>query len=291
MIRVEVRKKISLATGEARLEASFALAAGSFTTLYGPSGAGKTTLLKIMAGLVQPDEGVVSVGEETWLDTRRKLSVPPQRRGVGLVFQNYALFPNLTVRGNVAFGLAGKKDAGRVAEMLQMTGLTGLANRLPATLSGGQQQRVALARTLVLQPKLLLLDEPFAALDAGTKSTLREELLGFHRQFGLTTILVSHDPVEIYQLSDYVLELENGRLVRQGNTRELFGTREQSAKVVLYGRVLSVTRSDVVYIVRVQTEQQIVTGVVSAEEARELAAGDAVRITAKAFNPIVTKIG
>jgi molybdate transport system ATP-binding protein len=290
MIRVDVRKKLSLATGEAYLEAAFALAPGSFVTLHGPSGAGKTTLLKILAGLVQPDAGTVTVGEETWLDTRRKVSVPPQRRAVGLVFQDYALFPNLTVRENVSFGLDDKKHAGRVTELLERTGLTGLANRRPATLSGGQQQRVALARTLVRQPKLLLLDEPFAALDNATKSTLRNELLAFHRQFGLTTILVSHDPVEIYQLPDCVLEMDHGRLVRQGAPRDLSGAGAPNDPVVLHGRVLSVTETGRECLVRVQTDGQgVLAGVVPAAEARGLAVGDAVRLTARLLDLRITK--
>ena len=289
MIRVDVRKKLSLATGEAYLEAAFALEPGSFVALHGPSGAGKTTLLKILAGLVQPEEGLVTVGDQTWRDTRRNVSVPPQRRAVGLVFQDYALFPNLTVRENVAFGLDDKKNSGRVTELLERTGLAGLANRLPATLSGGQQQRVALARTLVRRPKLLLLDEPFAALDAATKTTLRGELLDFHRQLGLTTILVSHDPVEIYQFPDYVLELDHGRLVRQGPPLDPSGTAEQNAHIVLHGRVLSVTQRDNAYLVQVQTDGQVVTSVVPAEEARKLAAGDRVRLTARISNPVITK--
>jgi molybdate transport system ATP-binding protein len=290
MIRVDVRKKLSLATGEAHLEATFALAPGSFVTLHGPSGAGKTTLLKILAGLVQPEAGTVTVGEETWLDTRRKLSVPPQRRAVGLVFQDYALFPNLTVRENVAFGLDDKKHQGRVTELLERTGLMGLASRKPATLSGGQQQRVALARTLVRQPKLLLLDEPFAALDVATKSTLRNELLEFHRQYGLTTILVSHDPVEIYQLPDYQLEMDQGRLVRQGSPRNPSGAGAQNDRIVLHGRVLSVTETGRECLVRVQTDAQgIVTGVVPAEEARGLGVGDAVRLKARLLDLRITR--
>jgi len=289
MIRVDVRKKLSLATGEAYLEAAFTVETGSFVALHGVSGAGKTTLLKILAGLVQPEEGLVTVGDQTWLDTRRKVSVPPQRRAVGLVFQDYALFPNLTVRENVAFGLDDKKNTGRVTELLERTGLAGLANRLPGTLSGGQQQRVALARTLVRRPRLLLLDEPFAALDAATKTTLRGELLDFHRQLGLTTILVSHDPVDIYQLPDYALELDHGRLVRQGPPRDPSGTGAQNAQVVLYGRVLAVTQHDNAYLVQVQTDGQVVTGVVPAEEARLLAAGDRVRLTARIWNPVITK--
>ncbi len=291
MIRVDVRKKLSLATGEAHLEAAFALAPGSFATLHGPSGAGKTTLLKILAGLVQPEAGTVTVGEETWLDTRHRVSVPPQRRAVGLVFQDYALFPNLTVRENVAFGLDDKKHAGRVTDLLERTGLTGLANRRPATLSGGQQQRVALARTLVRQPKLLLLDEPFAALDIATKSTLRSELLAFHRQFGLTTILVSHDPVEIYQLPDYVLEMDHGRLVHQGSPQDLPGAGAPNDGIEGYGRVLAVTGAGGECLVRVQSDgQQVVTGMMPAAEAQTLTVGDRVHLSARLLDLRITRV-
>jgi molybdate transport system ATP-binding protein len=157
-------------------------------------------------------------------------------------------------------------------------------------LSGGQQQRVALARTLVRQPKLLLLDEPFAALDIATKSTLRNELLAFHRQFGLTTILVSHDPVEIYQLPDYVLEMDHGRLVREGSPRDLSGAGAPNDGIELYGRVLSVTETGGECRVRVQTEAQgVVTGMMPAAEARKLAVGDRVRLSARLLDLRITK--
>jgi molybdate transport system ATP-binding protein len=193
------------------------LEAGSETlALVGPSGAGKTTLLRAIAGLLTPDEGEVRVGRRTWLDTRRGIDLPPEQRSVGLVFQEYALFPHMTVEQNVAYG-----GRARAAELLHAVGLSGLARVRPGELSGGERQRVALARALARDPDVLLLDEPLAALDAHTRAHVRGELREHLRTAGLPTLVVTHDYADAAALADRIGVLVAGRLVQLGTPAEL----------------------------------------------------------------------
>jgi molybdate transport system ATP-binding protein len=193
------------------------LAPGELVALSGPSGAGKTTLLRLLAGLSRPNNGFLTFDGQPWYDHARRQWLPPQRRPLGFVFQDYALFPNMTVRENLAFAAEGQPEARRiVGELLELLELSELAERRPAVLSGGQQQRVALARALARRPRLLLLDEPLSALDLPTRLRLQEVLGAVHRQYQLTTVLISHDPAEIARLADRVVELDLGQVRRVG---------------------------------------------------------------------------
>jgi molybdate transport system ATP-binding protein len=202
------------------------------TVLFGPSGSGKTTILRCLAGLETPDAGEIFFGGETWFQKNGKrkaesgnVFAPPQKRNVGFVPQDYALFPHLTVAGNIAYGLHGRGAAekkSRVAELLGWLGLDGLGARLPGELSGGQQQRVALARALARAPKLLLLDEPLAALDSPARARLRGELRRRLRWLGIPTIFVTHDRLEALSLGDDLVVLDEGRIVQRGPVREVF---------------------------------------------------------------------
>jgi putative spermidine/putrescine transport system ATP-binding protein len=190
---------------------SLAIAQGEFVSLLGPSGCGKTTTLQMVAGFVEPTAGSVT------LDGRDLLSVPAARRGLGIVFQNYALFPHLTVTENVAFGLDMRKvrkaeSRQRVDEALSLVGLVGMSSRYPAQMSGGQQQRVALARALVIRPALLLLDEPLSNLDAKLREEMQIELRRIQRATGITTLMVTHDQAEALALSDRVVVMQAGRI-------------------------------------------------------------------------------
>jgi sulfate transport system ATP-binding protein len=202
-------------------DVSFTAPAGAITALLGPSGSGKSTVLRIVAGLERPDAGSVSFGDED------VTALPPQRRGVGFVFQSYALFRHMTVRANVAFGLAVRKieraeqDA-RVAELLRLVQLDGYADRFPAQLSGGQRQRVAFARALAIQPRVLLLDEPFGALDARVRLELRDWLRRFHDEQHVTTLLVTHDQDEALELSEHVVVMHEGRVEQAGAPHEIY---------------------------------------------------------------------
>jgi spermidine/putrescine ABC transporter ATP-binding subunit len=206
---------------------------GDFFTFLGPSGCGKTTLLRIIAGFVFPDEGAV------YLDEQPVNHVPPWRRNVGMVFQNYALWPHLTVFENIAFGLRERRVQrqelqGRVAAALKQVDLNGTESRRPSQLSGGQQQRVALARTLVIQPRALLLDEPLSNLDAKLRAEMRLELLKLQRDLGLTTIYVTHDQEEALAMSTRIAVMREGQIVQQGKPREIY---EQPASDFVAGFV------------------------------------------------------
>jgi molybdate transport system ATP-binding protein len=212
--------------GELALEVELAAEAGTTTVLVGESGAGKTTVLRLLAGLDRPARGTVTVDGQPWLDTDRGLELPPWRRPVGYVPQDYALFPHLTVERNVAFGLetqrlspAVRRD--RVRSALATAGVAELAERLPGRLSGGEQQRVALARALAPAPRLLLLDEPLAALDLRTRRAVRTELRELLARLPCITLYVTHSPIEALVFGDRIVVLERGRVTQEGGREEL----------------------------------------------------------------------
>jgi sulfate transport system ATP-binding protein len=194
---------------------------GSLTALLGPSGSGKSTLLRVIAGLERPDEGAVLLGG------RDVTSLPAHRRGIGFVFQHYAAFKHMTVAKNIAFGLEIRKRPkaevrSRVAELIDLVHLTGLGDRYPSQLSGGQRQRMALARALAVEPEVLLLDEPFGALDARVRKDLREWLRRLHDEIHVTTVIVTHDQEEAMEVADRVVVMQDGRIEQEGAPRELY---------------------------------------------------------------------
>jgi molybdate transport system ATP-binding protein len=209
------------------IRAALTVPAGRFsvTALFGPSGSGKTTLLRCLAGLDRPDEGYARFGDETWFDAEAGIHLPPQRRGIGYLSQDYALFPHLTVADNIGYGLgsvAAAQRRRRVADMIDLFGLGGLEDRYPRQLSGGEQQRTALARALVRGPRLLLLDEPLSALDTPLREPLRRELRRRLAEAGVPTVLVTHDRVEALSLADAVLILDAGRVRQRGPVGRVF---------------------------------------------------------------------
>jgi sulfate transport system ATP-binding protein len=219
-------------------DVSVEIPSGSLTALLGPSGSGKSTLLRVVAGLERLDAGSVEI------DGRDATDLPPQRRGVGFVFQHYAAFKHMTVRENVAFGLkvARRPRAeirARVAELLELVQLPGLADRYPSQLSGGQRQRMALARSLAVQPSVLLLDEPFGALDARVRQELRAWLRHLHDEVHVTTVFVTHDQEEAMEVADRIVVMNHGRVEQVGGPRDLY---EQPANAFVMGFVGPVTR-------------------------------------------------
>ena len=289
-MEIALKKKLHAAQGEMLLDIALHIPKGSFCSIYGRSGAGKTTLLKMIAGLLEPDAGSIQVGDEVWYDKSRGINKAPQQRKIGFVFQNYALFPNMSIRQNLEFVAPDKKQQQRIGEILELMDLTELAKRYPASLSGGQQQRVALARALVRQPQLLLLDEPLSALDHEMRLRLQDELGKIHRHFDLSTLLISHDPSEIYRLSNLVVELEEGRIAKQGSPDEVFHHHEISGKIQIVGEVLKLEQSDLVFLAKIISGNKIYKVVLSRKQAAGISIGDKVLLASKAFNPVVIKI-
>ena len=223
MLRVDARTPI----GDRTLDVSIQSEPGSCLALVGPSGAGKSTVLRIAAGLHRPERGVVTCGDERWLDTGAAVNVPPERRRCGYVFQHYALFEHLNAWQNVAYGLRGLPRAARRArahDLLERFGLADLAEARTRTLSGGERQRVALARAVAPAPRALLLDEPLSALDPRTRAAASRELRAVLRDAGVPAVLVTHDYAEAAEFGDRVAVLDAGKIVQQGTPAQLAAT-------------------------------------------------------------------
>lgn len=208
MLRVSLRKRLR----DFSLELDFRVA-DEIVVLFGPSGAGKSMTLRLVAGLERPDDGEIRLGERVLYSRAAGVDLPPQRRRCGMVFQNLALFPHLTVRQNVAYGARDRSDGSRerMEALLASFGIARLADRRPGELSGGQQQRVALARALMADPDVLLMDEPFSAVDYDTRAALYDELLATHQRWRIPVLLVTHERAEADRLGDRVLLLREGR--------------------------------------------------------------------------------
>lgn len=218
------------------LDINFQVPAGR-TVLFGPSGAGKSLTLRAFAGLFPLDYASIRKGTTVWHDSDAGIFVPPQRRRVGYLPQNYALFPHLTVAQNIAFGQIkqGEVARKRVAELISLMQLQGLEQLRPAHLSGGQQQRVALARALASEPQLLLLDEPWSALDAPVRATLRTEILRFYEQFQVPLVLVTHDALDAQELADTIVIVHRGRVLQVGSPEDVFRAPRTSQVAELVG--------------------------------------------------------
>lgn len=281
MIKIDINKKLHGASGDMYLDVDLEIESGDFIALAGQSGSGKTTLLRILAGL-EETQGVIKIDDEVWLDAKKVL--PPQKRGIGFVFQDYALFPNMSVFENLMFV---KKDKELAMHLLNITELTQLKDRLPNTLSGGQKQRVSLCRAMMNKPKLLLMDEPLSALDPSMRTKLQNEILTLHKEFGTTTIMVSHDPSEIYRLAGRVIVLEHGKIINDGTPRDILLKTKGSAKFAFEGELLDITKVDVINIAIVSIGQQLVEVVVSDDEVQNLRIGEMVNVSTKAFAPII----
>jgi len=283
MIKIEINKKLHGADGEMNLKINLNIFQGCFLALSGQSGSGKTTLLRILAGL-EVAQGYIEVDGEVWLSEKKCLE--PQKRQIGFVFQDYALFPNMTLEENLLFV---KKDKKLAKKLLELTELSSLKKRLPHTLSGGQKQRVSLCRAMMNKPKLLLMDEPLSALDPAMRTKLQNEILQLHKEFGTTTIMVSHDPSEIYRLASRVLVLKLGKIVNDGTAKEVLLKTSGSQKFSFEGELLEIIKVDVIFIAIVAIGQQLVEVVISQNEAKQLTIGQAVQISTKAFAPSIIK--
>ena len=208
MIYVDVERKIVSPDGGKLLKIKTSIPENQLTCISGHSGAGKTTLLRMIAGLTRPDKGMIQLGDTTVFDSFRKINIPPQKRNIGFMFQDYALFPNMTVEENIAFAQSQKKDKEMINKLIDTFGLNTLRKQKPDKLSGGQKQRVALARALAGNADILLLDEPLSALDHKMRTELQDEILKIHQLFNPTILLVSHDEDEINKMASHIFYLE-----------------------------------------------------------------------------------
>ena len=211
MIRINLKRKLHDADGVMDFSVNLNIAEKSFIAVTGDSGSGKTSMLRMIAGLTLPSEGYIDVAGSGWFDSELGINIPTNKRNIGFVFQDYALFPNMTVRENISYA---NKDKRAVNELLEIMELRELERRYPDKLSGGQKQRVALARALARRPELLLLDEPLSALDSSLRFKMQDELINAHRKFGCTIILVSHDIPGIIKMAERIIILERGKIIR-----------------------------------------------------------------------------
>lgn len=290
MIHLALSKTLDTAEGVLKAHFQLTIHDSEFITLFGPSGAGKTTLMRLIAGLETPDEGFIEVDGETWFDSAKGINLPPQKRSVGFVFQDYALFPTMTVRENLLFAAQTPEQRNRVERLIELVELTALGTRFPSTLSGGQKQRVALARALVKNPKILLLDEPLSALDPSMRLKLQNELISLHQSMEVTTLLVSHDIAESVKLSDRIAAVDKGTISKIASPMDFFGSDTLSGKLQLIGEILKIEEDFPVFIVTLLVGSSIIRTVTGAEEASKLSVGEHALISSKAFNPIIIPI-
>lgn len=204
MIQINIKKRVKTYDGADLIEANASFHVQTITQIIGPSGAGKTTLLRIIAGLIRPEEGKITVNEEVWLDTKANINLEPQKRKVGFVFQDYALFPNMTVREHLHYG---SNDTQYIDRLIALGKLDAFKTHKPKHLSGGQQQRLAILRALATKPKLLLMDEPFSALDNVLKKEIMTDLKVLFAELQITCLIVTHHPMEADGFAEYSFEL------------------------------------------------------------------------------------
>ena len=284
MISLNIKKELHGSNGVMNLDINLSLQNGEFVALSGVSGSGKTTLLRVLAGLEEAF-GEIIVDGEIWLN--EKIKKPIQKRDIGFVFQDYALFPNLSVIDNLLYV---KKDKDLAKQLLSLTDLYELKNRYPNSLSGGQKQRLSLCRALMKRPKILLMDEPLSALDPHMRLKLQDEILTLHKEFKTTTIMVSHDPSEMYKLASRVLVLKDGKIIDDRLPKDILLKTQGSQKFSFEGELLDIIKVDVINIAIVAIGQQIVEVVISNIEAQNLIIGEKVNVSTKAFSPTIKKI-
>ncbi len=282
MIKIDIDKQLHGATGVMNLDINVDIKKHSFIALTGLSGSGKTTLLRNLAGL-EKSNGTIQVDDQVWQD--QNIFLKPQKRQIGFVFQDYALFENMSVIENLLFV---KKDQELAEYLLKITNLKELKDRMPTSLSGGQKQRVSLCRAMMNKPKLLLMDEPLSALDPAMRNKLQHEILALHKEFNTTTIMVSHDPSEIYKLANRVIVLEEGKVIKDGIPKDILLKTKGSSKFSFDGEILDIIQVDIINIAVVAIGQQIVEVVVSDEELKDLEVGKKVNVGTKAFSPSIT---
>ena len=290
MIQFSLKKKLHAANGVMHLDVACKIEDGQLISMYGPSGAGKTSILRMLAGFLKPDEGLVQVNNEAWYNCSEKINIAPQKRSIGFVFQDYALFPNMNVRQNLSFALQKGESPNIIDELLAITQLDELQFKKIHTLSGGQKQRIALARALVRKPSLLLLDEPLSAIDNEMRARLQDTILQVHKQYNLTTVLVSHDIPEIIKLCDKTISLEYGLIKEYKPPAEMFFKDAPLGGLALEGTIITIAGESSVYKLTILIGNQVVKMLAEGKEIKNLQKGDKIKITLKDYKPEIKKM-
>lgn len=284
MITLDVEKRLSTGKGVKNLHIAMEAAKGDFMALYGPSGSGKTTTLRMLAGLTKPESGEIAVNGSWWFHGKRGINLPARERRVGFVFQDFALFPAMTVRNNIRY--AAGKDPASVDRLIDIMELSHLQHSYPSMLSGGQKQRCALARALANRPAMLLLDEPLSSLGPEMRSRLQDLLAEIHRDLEVTILMVSHEMAEIYKLASRMACFGDDGIVKQGAPDDVFGGR-YSAKFKVPGTILAFNPGEAVTVISVAIGPSITRVVVDNIDCLRFKIGQKVMVVAKAFSPIL----
>ena len=276
MINIDINKTLNGSQGKMNLRVALDIKEHEFIALAGESGSGKTTLLRILAGL-EDANGTLKVSDKIYLDD--KINVAPQKREIGFVFQDYALFENMSVEENLLFV---ERDKQLSSYLLNLCELYSLKDRFTNTLSGGQKQRVALCRALMKKPKILLMDEPLSALDPVMRAKLQNEILMLHKEFKTTTIMVSHDPSEIYHLASRVVILDHGMIKDDGIPKEVLLKANTPNEFSFEGQLLDIIKGDIEHIAIVAMGQKLVEVVVELDDMKNLKIGSSIKVHMKA---------
>ncbi|PAF41567.1 ATP-binding cassette domain-containing protein [Helicobacter sp. 11S03491-1] len=282
MIVLDFEKKLYGTQGEFVLRVQACFPMGEFISIFGKSGVGKTTILRILSGLETPNKGKIIVGDKVYFDSEKNINLDVQKRKIGFVFQDYALFPHLNVYKNITFGKNNQADVDKIISLME---LEPFCQKKISMLSGGQAQRVAIARALASSPDILLLDEPLSAIDGELRLKLQVELKNLSKHFGVSSFLVSHDLGEVFRLSDRVICIENGKISKIGTPDEVFVNKHLSGRIQISGEILKITKSSIVCIADVLIHHAIIRVILSGDEAKKFKVGDCVGVITKAFNP------
>ncbi|GIX41229.1 MAG: GTPase [Leptospiraceae bacterium] len=264
---------------------NFTLEKGDLLGIFGNSGAGKTLLLRLISGLDAPTKGIIKFHDDIWFDSNKKIYLPIQKRNIGFVFQNYNLFPHLKIEKQILFSLKNKKniDQNYFNYLIDKFEIRNILNFYPHQISGGQRQRVAIAQMLLKQPKLLLLDEPFSALDSNLRYKLIDLIKAIHKEFKQTIIIVSHEKSDLLSLCNKVIYIEKGRIIESGSPNEIFFKNKLSAKLAITGKLIRLEKKDVFFIAYIALENDIIQVIINPEKAKNLTPGQHIKIITKAF--------
>ena len=278
MMKIQIYKEFFKSSNQFFIDVDFSMKKGSFNALYGGSGSGKTSILNVISGIKYADKGKISISDIVWLDTENKINLPVNKRKIGVVFQNSVLFPHLSVYENILFSKDKNDSFDLMNELIELFSISDLLNYSTDILSGGQKQKVAIVRALIRNPDLLLLDEPFSAIDTEQRKQIQDSLLKAHQKLKFTALVISHDLEEVVRLSENIFMIENGKIVKEGSAFSLFENKDEQEFIKLSGIILSIERVEAVQKMKVLIGNEIHT---IEKEKTNHQIGDRVEIEAK----------